>query len=122
MAASCKSTSVCAAFESERKSGIKYTSTRSAQVMHDHTISVVGVANSAARMCMRRDNSDLSNAVGKVEIVASLSFFDEKVFRLEFQQLLLVSIAFLELSSVTVCFVIATGSACSVDLAGRFNL
>ena len=64
----------------------------------------------------------LSNAVGKVKSVASSSFFDKsvslRVSAASFGKHCISSAVI----SVTVCFVIATGSACSLDLAGRFNL
>ena len=39
----------------------------SAQSVHDHTISAVGMVNSVTGMHMRSDNFDLSNAVGNIE-------------------------------------------------------
>ena len=42
-----------------------YMNTGYARGQHDHTISIVGVANPATGMRMRRGNLDLSNAVGK---------------------------------------------------------
>ena len=47
--------------------------TVSARVAHDHTILIVGVADMVPRpqMCVRRENFDLSNAVGNV----ACSFF-----------------------------------------------